>query len=191
MRGRTEKSSCCAAAAVCLPANRGEGRKYRKSSRFLPGFFYFQRCKSPSTSSPNVLTTEDAERDAPAARMLHFAAMNLLNCSKKKEKKKQQAEQPVGCLSRTLCRLVFFNFLTDEVFRVEKGRFKGRVAYRGPETRPSLSLSFIFKSMSISMSVSPPPAINMTFCSTGCLGIDAKGERERALRGANGEEVGN
>lgn len=152
----------------------------------VPGFFQ-AFLLSEMQESQYVFTQRSDDRRCRARRPRSTNAAlcghEFVELLKKKEKKKQQAEQPVGCLSRTLCRLVFFNFLTDEVFNVEKGRFKGRVACRGPETRPSLSLSFIFKSMSISMSVSPPPAINMTFCSTGCLGIDAEGERERALRG--------
>lgn len=108
--------------------------------------------------------------------MLHFAATNF-----SKKEISQQAEQPVVRPNRALRRrrLILFNFLLDEVFRVERGRWEGRVASEGPETRPSPLLSFIFKSMSISMSPSPPPAINMTFRGTGCAGIDAEGEKER------------
>lgn len=173
VRRRTRKSSCSAAAAVCLPTICETGENIEKVPSFFQASFTLRDARVPVRLHPTSWQQKMQSETPPQHEYCTLRAMNFVELLKKKKKQNSLSSVPWWS------------------FQSEKGRREGRVACRGLETRPSPSLSFIFKSMSISMSPSPPPAINMMFHRTGCMGIDAEGERERALRGTNGEEIGN
>lgn len=190
VRGRTGKSSCCAAAVVCLPAIQEKSENIGK----VPGFFQAFSL-SEMQESQYVFTQRTDDRRCGARRP---RTTNAVLCSHKfvellKKKKKTSTQNSLSLVRAGLfagCHLVFFNFLPDEVFKVKKGRCEGRVGCRGPETRPSP-----FSPSSWNQCPSPCHRPHRPLSIWRSAAQVAWGSMQRgrvsALRGTNGREIGN